>query len=281
MALPPKPYLKRTIRGLLLALGLYLLACLALVAGQRHLMYFPYAGPTDPAQAGLAGFATAHFTAEDGLSIPYWQHGGARGPIILYLHGNGGGLHAFVPPLGWMAEHGLAVAAMEYRGFGDAPGSPSETALVADALALYDHLAETQPGRPVVAWGYSLGSGVATQLAAARPVAGLVLEAPFSAALDLAKDHYPFFPVGLLMADPYVSRDAIRQVRAPIFIMHGTADRIVPLASGERLFAAAPEPKTFRRYEGAGHLDLIDTPAYGDALAFIRGLGAQTARPTR
>lgn len=269
--LPSQRYLRRAIRLMLFTLVLYGLACLALSLGQRSLMYFPYDGPTDPVKAGLPAYQHATFDAADGAPIPYWLHAGeATQPLILYLHGNGGGLHAFTPALDWLDGRGLGVAAMEYRGFGDAPGKPSERVLVADALAFYDHLAQQFPGRPIVVWGYSLGSGVATQLAAQRPATALVLEAPFSAALDLAREFYPVFPVGKLMHDQYLSREFISDVRAPILILHGTDDRIVPIHSGRRLYKAAPEPKHFNHYVGAGHLDLIDTPAYDDALAFIK-----------
>ena len=233
------------------------------------MLYVPYAGPTEPAKAGLPNFTRSSFPASDGVSIPYWEHN-AEGPIVLYFHGNGGGLHAFVPALDWLGAQGLHVVAMEYRGFPGAPGVPGEKALVADAIALFDVIKARYPQRPIAIWGYSLGSGVAVQLAAARKPAALILEAPFSATVDRARQMFPLFPVSWLMHDQYRSRDYIGAVHAPVLILHGAKDSIIPIGLGEALYARASAPKTFKSYPDAGHLDLIATPAYQDALGFIR-----------
>lgn len=262
--------LKRILRLLLISLGCYALACAALVFSERHLLYVPFPGPVDPALAGLPSYSRATFASPDGLTIPYWEHATETGPILLYFHGNGGGLHAFAEPLAWFAAQDLHVIAMEYRGYPGAPGIPSERALVGDATALFDAIRQRYPGRSVMAWGYSLGSGVATQLAAQRPVARLVLEAPFSATVDRAQQLFPLFPVGQLMRDQFLSREHIRGVHAPLLILHGTDDLLIPIALGEALYAQANPPKQFRRYPGADHYTLIDTSAYRDALAFLR-----------
>lgn len=264
-----KPYLKRTIRLLLWSIGLYVLACAALVFGERHVLYQPGRGPLTPAEAGLTGFSDALLTAKDSAAIPCWEHATPTGPIILYMHGNAGGLYAFTPYLKALADRDLHVIAMEYRGFPGAPGKPTEKAIVADAITLFDVTQKRYPGRPIVIWGYSLGSGVATQLAAARHPAALVLEAPFSATVDLAARYYPLFPVKRLMRDQFLSREHIANIRAPLLILHGTDDGIVPMSSGEALFERATDPKEFLRYPGFHHLDLIDSTAYDDAVAFI------------
>lgn len=265
-----KSYTQR-IRGLLICLAIaYLLICGLLVSGEPSLVYMPFDGPTSPPQAGLEDFVQESFTAADGETIPFWEHPEPRGPLILYFHGNGGGLHAHRNPLAYLSEQHIAIAAMEYRGYPGAPGKPDEQTLVHDAVAFYDHLRTQYPNRPIVVWGYSLGSGIATQLAAQRPVAALVLEAPFSAAVDVANAQYPMFPVRWLMRNQFLSREAIGNVKAPVFIMHGESDTVIPIHFGEQLYARAHEPKEFHRYPNSGHMDLIKTPAYSDALAFIK-----------
>ncbi len=264
---------RQRLRRLLLRLALaYVLLCVLLVSCETKFVYMPFPGPATPLEAGLAGFQRDHFTAADGTNLPFWQHTEPNGPLILYFHGNGGGLYAHKQPLAYLANAGNAVAAMEYRGYPGAPGKPEETALVRDALAFYDHLHTQYPNRPIVVWGYSLGSGVATQLAAQRPVAALVLEAPFSAAVDIAKDRYPMFPVRWLMRNQFLSREAIAHVKAPVFIMHGESDTVIPMRFGEQLYARANSPKEFHHYLNAGHMDLANTPAYADALAFIKSI---------
>lgn len=264
---------RQRIRNALLRLAIaYALICLMLVMFESRLVYVPFDGPTDPAQAGLPEFKQATFTATDGARIPLWEHTKPQGPVILYFHGNGGGLYAFKEPLAYLAEAGFSVVAMEYRGYPGAPGKPSEQALVADALAFYNDAQKRYPGRPVVLWGYSLGSGIAVQLAAQRPIAALVLEAPFSAAVDVAQNRYPIIPVNWLMRNQYLSREVIGNVKAPIFIMHGDDDTIIPILFSEQLYARANEPKKFHRYPQAGHTNLMSTPAYRDATEFIRTL---------
>lgn len=233
---------------------------------EDRMVFRPQPGPETPQNAGLDGYTRETFT-HDGLTIPYWQHE-ADGPLLLYFHGNGAGLGGHTPLLAYLANHDIAVAAMEYRGYPGAPGRPSQHALVGDALALYDQLHAQAPHRPILLWGYSLGSGVAVQVAAKRPVAKMVLEAPFTSVRERAQQMFPYIPTGL-MRHPFPSRDTIGRVHAPLLILHGDADGVIPIAMGEALYAAANKPKQFIRYAGAGHTNLGSTHAYADALQFI------------
>ncbi len=161
---------------------------------------------------------------------------------------------------------------MEYRGYRGAPGSPSETALIADAVALVETLHVQYPERPLILWGYSLGSGVATQTAyqlrGRVAITRLVLEAPFTSIANLGQEIFPYFPVRHILRDPFDSIGVIAMVGIPVTILHGTADTIVPYAHGERLFAAAQQPKTFLAFPGSTHFGLLDRidPAALDAL---------------
>lgn len=256
----------------LAAAALYLLLLVGMFAFQRQFLFVPAEGPIEPAEAGLFGYELAHFQSEDGLAIPYWRHRPAdrAAPLILYFHGNGGGLHLFAPSLRRMAEQGFAVGAMGYRGYPGAPGSPSEAALVADAKRFARTMLAEEPERPLVLWGYSLGSGVATQLAEALSEERvLVLEAPFTSARDRAGEIYPFLPVAWLMRDPFDSLSRIDNVGSALFVMHGEADGVIPSAHSERLFAAAREPKLRVSHPQAGHFDLDAFGAYQAAFAFI------------
>ncbi len=263
---------RSTLRVILFALAAYGAGCLFLMASETRLLFLPAPGPTDPAQAGLASYQADQFTAADGAIIPLWEHATQQGPILLYFHGNGGGLYMFTPPLQWFAEQKLHVRAMEYRGYPGAPDKPTETGLVNDAIALYDATRARYPDRPILVWGYSLGSGVAVQLAAARPLAGLILEAPFTSTVDRAAELFPLFPVKHLMTNQFRSITFIDQIHTPLLILHGERDAIVPLHHGKALYARAHQPKTMRTYAGAGHLDLLDTQAYGEALLWLKHL---------
>lgn len=256
------------------------LACLvvgyALLAGgmalnQRAFIYVPFAGPTDPVEAGLPRFTRQHITTADGTPVIYWESVHQRGaPTLFYFHGNGGGLHKFTPALQFLEDQGYHVVAMEYRGYPGAPKGPSEQAIVADGIALVDAVRSQHPKDKTIIWGYSLGSGVATQVAANRQPDILILEAPFTAVVDRAAEMFPFLPATRLMRDTYLSRVAIRNIHTPVFIMHGDEDLIVPEHHGRELFELANEPKSLGIYKGYAHLNLISSPAYNDAVTFIK-----------
>lgn len=247
----------------------YALCLLFLVLAEPHLLFLPMDGPTEPAAAGLTNFTRQ--TLPDGSNtLVYWESSATPdAPTLLYFHGNGGGLYMFTPALDYFAKHGFHVIAMEYPGYPGDPGEPSESLITHQATRLFDHVASTQPNHPIILWGYSLGSGVATQLAAIRKPATLILEAPFTAAVDRAGELFPIFPTKMLMRNQFRSRDAIANVHAPVFIMHGTDDRVIPIHHGRDLFALAHEPKSMKEYQGYGHLNLLDSNAYADALTFI------------
>jgi len=237
---------------------------------QRDILYVPFAGPTEPLKAGLNGFERRAFTARDGQTIPYWERPSTTSPItILYLHGNGGGLHAFVPYLESFLKEDFRVVAMEYRGYPGAPPHSTQKGIVSDAVTLFDKL-QAESGQPVVIWGYSLGSGVAMQLAAQRKAHKIVLEAPFYSAVSLGQRRFPIFPVYLLMLDQYRSDRAMAKVTAPVMIIHGGNDSIVPDSQGRRLAALAPERTTFKFYPEASHFDLFERGAYPDVFAWLK-----------
>lgn len=256
-------------RIILITLISYTMALAAVALLQDKMLYQPFEGPSEPQQAGLTHFSS-HTLSADGLpTIRYWENRAAEdATTILYFHGNGGGLFLHAEPIALLDKAGFHVVAMEYPSYPGAEGKPSEQTIIAQALTL-EAAVRQQTGDTPVIWGYSLGSGIATQVAAQRSPRALILEAPFTATVDRAAEIFPFFPVSLLMRDQYRSRDYIAQVKAPIFIMHGDADLIIPIRHGRSLFTLAPEPKTFKEYPSYGHLDLMHSSAYADAFAFI------------
>ncbi len=258
-------------RGLLWFIGVYAFVILGLTLLEPHLVYQPRHGTSDPAKAGLPQFTSKTLAVEGLPTITYWENSTPKSaPTLFYFHGNGGGLYMHTTLPAFLDKAGLHVVAMEYPSYPGAEGAPSEPVIIAQATALWDAKASKQAKRAPFIWGYSLGSGVATQLAAKRAPSALILEAPFTAVVDRGAEIYPFIPVRYLMKNTYLSRDYIGSVQAPIFIMHGDTDSIIPVHHGRDLFALANEPKTFKQYDGFGHLDLAKSTAYSDALAFIR-----------
>lgn len=257
----------------------WLAACVGLIVFARTLIY-PFAPEISAAApVGIPGARAKTLAADDGLELTVWvvPPRGER-PVILYFMGNAGSLPSSGPQLAEFAHRGFGIAALNYRGAGGMPGHPSQTRLTADAVALYDAL-DGLIGQPVpsarrVIFGTSLGAALAVQLAARRPVRGLVLETPFNRLCEVAQIHYPIFPACLLLPyERWASADLIGQVGAPVLILHGEADATIPVSQGRALFAAAREPKRLIVYPGAQHNDLRLHGAGIDAIAFIESLG--------
>ncbi|MBL9046765.1 MAG: alpha/beta fold hydrolase [Tabrizicola sp.] len=257
--------------GFLFVTTLYLAAATGLFVLQRSLQYFPTQRDPDPATLGLAGVTRLILPTPDGESLVLWYAPPEAGrPVILFLHGNAGEMADRAERLASYQTRGFGAAFLSWRGYGGSTGTPTESGLLIDARTAYDHLRSQGIGPDrIVLVGESLGTGPAVQLAARIPVAALVLEAPYSAALDIAQAQYPWLPVGLLMKDQYRSRDHIAQVRAPVLILHGEADRVIPFTSGQYLFARANEPKTFLSLGAVGHEALGDPRTWEVGARFI------------
>ncbi len=240
-------------------------------AAQRALMYFPETQHTSPADADFTEAGETPLTASDGVQVLAWFVPPQDGhPLVLYFHGNGGALQHRVPRFKPLVADGTGLLALSYRGYGGSAGSPSEAGFIADANAAYEFAASRYPASRIVLWGESIGSGVALAIAAQKPAAAIILEAPFTSAADVGAKAYPFVPVRLLMKDQFRSDLRIGQVKAPLLIMHGSADRVVPVAFGEKLFSLANEPKSFVRFARGGHNDLDEFGALETAKDFLK-----------
>ena len=213
--------------------------------------------------------------ASDGTRLHAWWVDVPGSEIVtLYLHGNGGNLSHRPGHLREMAAAGSAVLIFDYRGYGKSAGRPSERGLYRDAEAAYDYLITTgyRPDQ-IVVHGESLGSAVAADLASRRPCAGVVLECPFT---SLRAEAAALVPVaGPLFVSGFDTLQKICTVHAPLLIIHGDRDSVVPYAMGRELFEAANEPKTFWTAEGADHTDIVEVAGllYAECLrTFHEGL---------
>jgi uncharacterized protein len=179
------------------------------------------------------------------------------GPAVLVCNGNGGDRSMRAALAAALSRMGLAVLLFDYRGYGGNPGSPSEEGLADDARAALAYLAgrpEVDPGR-VAYLGESLGAAVALRLAVERPPAALVLRSPFASLAEVGRRHYPMLPVSLLLRDRYDSAALARRLDAPLLVVAGGRDQIVPASHSRRLFDAAPQPKRLVVLDGADHND--------------------------
>jgi fermentation-respiration switch protein FrsA (DUF1100 family) len=238
---------------------------------QRSLMYHPEARHTSPAAAGLPDVQEVVLDTADGEKVIVWTAPAKKDfPLVLYFHGNAGSLRNRAERFRALIGDGFGLVALSYRGYGGSTGSPSEVGLIADAQAAYAFAAARVPAERIAVLGESLGTGVAVALAARQPIGRLVLEAPFTSAADFGARVYWFLPVRLLMKDPFRSDARIGKVSAPLLVLHGARDGVVPIEFGERLFALANEPKRFVRFPEGHHHDLDRYGALDAVRSFLR-----------
>lgn len=204
-----------------------------------------------PEDIGLI-FEDNFFKTEDGLTLNAWfvKHPQAR-TTILILHGNAGNNSDRLEKIGYFYKMGLNVICLDYRGFGNSQGRPSEKGIYKDALAAYDHFVKRPDidPRKMIVYGESLGGAVAVNLAAKRDLACLILDSTISSAADYVKSKMPYIPAFLLQTK-MDSLALIGGLKMPKLFIHSPQDEIIPFKLGRKLYDAAPLPKEFLTIEG-------------------------------
>jgi pimeloyl-ACP methyl ester carboxylesterase len=237
----------------------YLALCVALFVFQRSLIYYPQ----PRALVGNANMITMPVD-EGQVLMTTRAHPGPN--AVVYFGGNAEDVSSSLPGLAAaFPEHALFL--LHYRGYGGSSGKPTETALVADALALFDKVHAEHPNTVVV--GRSLGSGVAVHVASLRPVARLVLVTPYDSLQELAARQFPWFPVRWLLQDKFESWRYAPQVSAPTLVIAAEHDETIPRDSTEALYARFRSGvASFQVVAGTAHNTLLESAQY---LALLKG----------
>ncbi|MEU8235270.1 alpha/beta fold hydrolase [Actinoplanes sp. NPDC048967] len=243
---------------------------------QRRLIYFPDRSAPPPAAQVLAGGQDVSLRTGDGLDLAAWLVRPPPGTTdrqvgVLVAPGNAGNRLARVPLAAALADRGLTVLLVDYRGYGGNPGSPTEEGLAQDVDAARAYLAART--ERLLYFGESLGAAVVTALATRHPPAGLILRSPFIDLPAAGREHYPFLPVRLLARDRFPVRDHIGGVTAPTLVVYGTADSVVPPAQSRAVADSAAGPVRVVVVEGADHNDasLLDGRQLIDAVTELAG----------
>lgn len=247
---------------LLVPASLYAGLCLLLFLTQRSQIYFPVRESAAPG-------ATPMQFAGNGATIKVWTVERPGPAALLYFGGNAEDVGASI---GVFAERlpDYSLYFVNYRGYGGSSGRPSEAALVEDAIALYDRLRSTHAEISVV--GRSLGSGVAVQLASVRDVRRLVLITPFDSLVNVARAHFRWLPVGLLMLDRFDSASLAPAIAADVLVVIAEADEIVPRGRSDALVDAFRSRPRLVVLEGERHNEIDLDPRYLDGIAdFLDG----------
>lgn len=198
-------------------------------------------------------------TSEDGVKLHgWWAPRQDTDRTLIWYHGNGGNLSFRIQGVKMLYQLGIQVLILDYRGYGKSDGTPSEHGLYNDGLAAYKFVRNEQnvPPDQLFLFGRSLGSAVATKIAVQKPEAGVILVSSFTSIADMAQHMFPLPFVQYLTWTDYDSETRIKEIEAPLLMLHGSRDQIVPLELGKKLFQQANEPKNFVLLEGAGHNDI-------------------------
>lgn len=217
-------------------------------------------------------FQDVAFTASDGVELNGWffpaKEGSSRANwAFLFCHGNAGNISSRLPMCAAMLETGAAVLVFDYRGYGLSAGKPSEEGTYRDAIAAFQWLHNHGfSGANIIAFGESLGGGIASEVAMRQPLGGLVLQSTFTSVPDLGAELFPALLVRLVSTIKYDTCRRLPLLKIPVLVMHSRADDLVPFDHAQRNFAGANEPKLFCELDG-GHNDPL-----ADRAKFIRGL---------
>ncbi len=274
----------------------YLGICAWLYFRQSSLVFFPY----KTIEATPASFAMPYedvrIKSANGTKLHGWLvFADSSVGTILFCHGNGGNISHRLDLVSVWRSLGYDVLIFDYQGYGESEGSPTEAGTYADVKACWNYLTNTRDINPnrIVVLGRSLGGAVASHLVSdlshvfpfpVKPTrfaqttpAGLILEAPFTSIPDMGARLYPFLPVRLLSRITYDNQANLANIHTPVLIMHGTDDKVVPLAMGKEVFASANEPKRFVELPG-GHEDtyLVSEELYQRTLTDFIGSSLPT-----
>lgn len=247
------------VNGMAWMFTFYVIAGFSVYLFQRKLIYAPDPTRVSPEQAGLPQAREVLLDTPDGVRLVAWHIPARDGkPTLLYFHGKKGNLARRRDRIRQITRDGYGLFMLAYRGYAGSTGRPSEHKIIADGKLAHDYLrGQGLTARQIVVFGESLGTGVATQVAAGRQSAALVLEAPFTSLIAVGRLLYPMFPAHRFMDDKYRSARHIGQINAPLLIVHGTADKLIPIELGIRLYHAAQAPKEMVRVPGVGHTGLF------------------------
>lgn len=249
---------------------------------ENSLVYRPSQYPQGNWALPDATVEDVRFLSADGTQLHGWYfpHPNPSG-VALFSHGNGGNVARWSPTaLALRSRHQLSVFLFDYRGYGRSAGSPNEAGVLQDARAARNWLA-TRTGtteRDMIQFGQSLGGAVAVDLAASDGARGLVLIRTFSSLPDVAATHYPWLPVRWIMRNRLDSLSKIANYHGPLLCYHGDADEVVPFATGQKLFAAANEPKQFIIEPGGHHNEPLPQEYHNALEAFLKTLPPASKR---
>ncbi|WP_298475194.1 alpha/beta fold hydrolase [uncultured Maribacter sp.] len=252
--------MKRLKKIVLIISVLYIVIAALAYSNQEKLVFMPSRMPMNHTYDFCQSFEEFWINAEDGGKINgvHIKNESEKG-VVLYFHGNSGNISHLGHVANRITEKGYDAILIDYRKFGKSSGALTENAIYEDAILAYNYTLSKYSEDKIVLYGRSFGTGVASYLAGKKKPCKLILESPFYSAVALGQHRFPFLPIDWLSNFRFPSNEFVQKVKCPVFIFHGTEDRVIPFASGKQLFDEIPgNNKKFYTIKNAGHNYLQD-----------------------
>ncbi len=256
-------------------IGIYLLVILVMFVFQRSLLYLPSKEKLDPFFYSNTGLKKVNLITSDGLVLSslFRKPNTIKQKTIVVFHGNAGHIGHRVEKFRAFLEEGYGLLLLEYRGYGENSGKPSESGLYKDSKAALNFLSEQNiPKEKTILYGESLGCGLAVKLSTQDTFKAIILEAPYTSIADVASRHYWYLPAKLLVLDRFDIFSMIKKIKSPLLIIHGEKDDVISINFGKKVFKSAPEPKKAIFISDAGHNNLYEFNIYDKIEHFLKEL---------
>ncbi len=261
----------KILKLLLSILIIYLLIITLFYIFQRNVIYKPLKEKISPSITNITKVKEVKFKTKDGITLNSWYYLPKKDTVILYLHGNSNNIRTREPYMENYLKSGFGVFLLEYRGYGNNVGTPTEEGLYNDARAAVNFLKKQNiKPKDIIVLGESLGTAVAVQLATEYDFKGVILQSPFTSMVNVGAGKYPILPVNLLLTDKFLSINKIQKIKSPMLFIHGDKDTLIPVTHMKELYNKFPGIKYKKIYKGYGHSDL---PDYSDVvIKFINNI---------
>ena len=257
---------------LIYVICIYLFVILIMFTFQRSLLYLPSKEKLNPFFYSNSGLKKIHFKTSDGLILTslFKKPASKKQRTLVVFHGNAGHIghrvEKFIPFL----DEGYGLLLVEYRGYGENPGKPTEDGFYKDGVAALEFLSKQNISKQkTILYGESLGCGLAVKLSTENKYHSTILEAPYTSIADVASRHYWYLPAKWLVLDRFEILGIIKKIKSPLLIIHGKKDNVINIELGKKVFNFAPEPKENLFIDNASHNNLYEFNIFKKILNFI------------
>ena len=257
---------------LIYVISVYLLIILIMFTFQRSLLYLPSKEKLDPFFYSNTGLKKINFKTSDGLilSALFKNPTSINTKTLVVFHGNAGHIGHRVEKFTPFLDEGYGLLLVEYRGYGENPGKPTEDGFYKDGVAALEFLSKQNISKQkTILYGESLGCGLAVKLSTENKYHSTILEAPYTSIADVASRHYWYLPAKLLVLDRFEILSIIKKIKSPLLIIHGKKDNVINIELGKKVFNSAPNPKQSLFIDNASHNNLYEFNIFKKILNFI------------